>query len=138
MSWLDLVDNTTELEKLYAGYVPSISGVHLVGVNLYHNNSFSVFGFSLPDFPPDPPEKWKSSEVNVVQLNMKLSGVFGFSMRGWEDSGFADLQIARLDEGVRVTVESESIELDVTANRARINSFAGYIVNPEREKYRNC
>ncbi|WP_157734736.1 Imm50 family immunity protein [Actinopolyspora erythraea] len=74
MSWLDAVDDTTELKKLYGGKTPSLEGVELHEVKLRQGKEGVSLRFDLAEFPDAPPENWARKEHNTVQLTVRFVG----------------------------------------------------------------
>ncbi|MBA8824346.1 hypothetical protein FHX42_001693 [Saccharopolyspora lacisalsi] len=127
VSWMGLVDNSEEVEKRYGEHVPSLAGIDLAEATVHYDGPDATLRFDLPELPDYLPSKWKQQGFNTVQLTIVFTGIFEFSIQGWEGDVIADLWLTEAKSQIRAMVRSSTVNLDMVAGSARLSSLSAYI-----------
>lgn len=132
MSWISLLDNAQFLLSLYPDSVPSLEGAVLHEVKMHCEGPVVSLRFDVPDFPANPPAKWRTQRFNVAQVTVMGIGVRRLVQNGWSNDTSVSITFAAEDGGVRVRALGAGVEFEATFDDVRVDGVSAYLnsLNP--------
>ncbi|HVX46990.1 MAG TPA: Imm50 family immunity protein [Mycobacteriales bacterium] len=122
--WLDCIDDPRAIRAVFGDHTPPLQGItlHSVKVDL---QLFSVeLDFDLPEFPIDPPVKWR--KFNTVALRLRLYELSDLHIDGLPAHDVTDVLIEPDGEHFRTTVRSSGLSASVRSRWIDIGKMSAY------------
>ncbi len=127
-SWLESVDNPEILLEIYGEqFVPELDGVFVHEVRWHWDGPSFFIRFDLPTYPADPPDEWRKSGFNTVQVELALLGAESAleAQRNSNSAGSITLCVGPAMP-VHLSLEAGRFRARVNADRAVIHELTAY------------
>ncbi len=125
MKWVDMVENSEFLQKLFP-VPPSLTGIRILEVCLHQDGPRLTVRLNLNEYPNDPPPKWVGAAANRAQLTLMCIGVRDLELRGWSTNNLVDLRLEEVKGGVRLHADSNTFVLHGEFDAVRVDQIAAY------------
>ncbi|HRK82196.1 MAG TPA: Imm50 family immunity protein [Saprospiraceae bacterium] len=74
--WLANIENSEAIKAIYRNKIPSINQVLLRDICISTGEDLAlILVFDIEDLPDDMPSKWKTGNVNTIQIDLNCIGV---------------------------------------------------------------
>ncbi|MFE3541952.1 Imm50 family immunity protein [Nocardia sp. NPDC059177] len=133
MNWIELVENSDSLTKMYGGKVPSLLELNLHEIELHRDGPTLKLRFNLNSFPENPPIKWTMENCNTVQIELELRPVADATINGIHNISVVDIDISPVTLNdvdvirVRTTGKSTS-QIDAIGERIHLSKVSAYYI----------
>ena len=127
MNWIDLTTNPIGLREIFHGDPPPLVGVSVFGVAVDREGPSLRVTLDLPDYPSDPPVKWKRSGFNTVQLGLLFGGVAELSLTGISTEVIADIAMKRAGSVLRLDLTSTVMRVSASAASVTVSEVTAYL-----------
>ncbi|GDY34055.1 Imm50 family immunity protein [Gandjariella thermophila] len=126
-AWLDLLEDAASVRSIYNDQSPALDPIRLHEISLHTDGGRATLRFDLPEYPESPPKKWRLQGFNTVQVELMLIEIRELSLRGWNSAIDGRMSLARESDGVRVTMSTDSVRIDIKAAWATVVKVAAYL-----------
>lgn len=130
MIWTDYLINDRGIKAIYALALPSLDAVEVRQVTFKIDGPTISLGLELPEFPENPPAKWRDKGHNRVYVRLDFSGVRDVELKEWTTVGRAAIALRKEDALIGVRVIGEQFRLEFTSLCALIQEMTPYQVSP--------
>jgi Immunity protein 50 len=129
--WTDLLEDPRGIRAIFGDTCPSLDRVELHDIVLGRDGPTVTLRFDLPEFPLDPPTKWRHAGFNRVQVRLLAIGVRELNVSGLATEMVLNLEIVR-DAGLaRVHGATNRIVIDLAAEFLAVPDVSAYLDSPE-------
>ncbi|MFE3541953.1 Imm50 family immunity protein [Nocardia sp. NPDC059177] len=129
MTWVDLLNNARGMYAIFRDDVPSLQAVTIHSVGMHRDGPTLKLVFDLPDFPTDPPKKWRG--YKVIRIELWFTGVNSAVIALDTVTKLVDLNISRViannQESIRlVATLANTIKIETVASGAQLQRISAY------------
>src|SRR5262245_52784391 len=125
MSWTHVLENPKPIESIYS-QPPSLDSVRLHEIRLLQDGPTAELRFELNSYPENPPQKWIDRKCNRAQLTLKLVDVVGITVNGWDVDNIGNVNLAKVENEVRLTFTSEGTSIECRASFVYVQELSAY------------
>jgi hypothetical protein len=131
-SWLDILDDDRALRAVYRGEVPTLQGIDLHEIRLHRDGPSLSLRFDLADYPGNPPKKWRSQNLNTVQVELTFGPLRSVLIDRFSLRPIVNLSLIKESDLIDVLIDSDQVKISALAECVMLRSMTAY-TNIERQ-----
>jgi hypothetical protein len=126
MEWYVNALNPKSITGLFQK-VPNLLAVEILELALKRDAALLLCVIRLPQFPTNPPAKWKISQFNAAVMKLQFVSVEKFELVGWSQDPVGDVSIAKVNKVIHFKIIGPTLKLHSTCGFFRIDGISGYV-----------
>ena len=126
MNLKQTVTNPEAIERVF-GDSPSLENVSIHEIGLHRDGPRVTLRFDVPEYPKNPPAKWKAQGFNRVQITLACLATRGVRCDGWSTSNKASIVLSRDDAGkLLVRIVGDTTHLELICDHVFVENLSAY------------
>lgn len=122
---LEALTSAEFLKQIYSA-PPGLSNVSIFDLRLDRDAAAMRLRFNLPEFPDNPPDKWKQSGFNRLQITPRLIDMLSISIDGWNYNVVGDLSICKELSGISLSFFGSDVKIRCSGTFLIVEKISPY------------
>ena len=124
--WTDFLMNPQAISAIYGNEAPSLNSTDLHCVKLHRDGPTAKLGFTVKDFPRNPPKKWLIDQCNRVKISLNLIQLSDVNIKKWSINNLIDLKIERLSNKLLISASGDVCEFQLRCTHLFLDNISVY------------